>query len=307
LSNYYEILGVHHGASIAEIKAAFRRLAKQYHPDRNPNGKEFFEQLLRAYETLSDPARKATYDYRLANNLPQRETSAKKTGTKTWLFSEQELRRRQYYNEHIRKYARATASYNAEAGSRKSYNEYKYILFAVPLAVALFLLIMRLTTPERKLSPVSAARDYVLADTNRPAPKQGDSPYSYLFGPANYDEAAKLQMEVRNHTGEEIVVCFFSDTVFIRSFFMESGFSAEVMQLPNRPLSLSYVSGREFDYLMKPAGADVQGGFSRNMRYYKSSEPVFAGNDNELTLLPGINPGFVEITSAEFFTKSKAQ
>ena len=55
MTNYYEILGLQPGADSGEIKAAFRRLAKQYHPDKNPNGKDFFERLLTAYETLSDP------------------------------------------------------------------------------------------------------------------------------------------------------------------------------------------------------------------------------------------------------------
>jgi molecular chaperone DnaJ len=65
LTNYYEILGVDENAGINEIKAAFRRLAKQYHPDRNPSGNVDFEKILKAYETLSDPGLKLTYDYKL--------------------------------------------------------------------------------------------------------------------------------------------------------------------------------------------------------------------------------------------------
>jgi curved DNA-binding protein CbpA len=301
LSNYYEILGLLPNAGSDEIKAAFRRLAKQYHPDKNPNGKEFFEKVLIAYETLSDPASKASYDYRLANNLPQPETQ-RKPGTKTWKFTEQELKRRQYYNDHIRKYAKATASYNAQAETRKDYNEYRYILLALPLAVALFLLIMRIASPERKsASPSSAVSEKQAEEAEVQRPRQGDSPYGAYFGEEKYFQSGKRNIKVRNHTGEQIIVCIFSDTSFVRSFFMESGFSAEVMQLPATPLTVSYSSGRDFDYLKRPDEPGVQGGFTTGQRYFMSREPLAPGGINELTLLPGNNELFVPVSGKEFF------
>jgi len=63
---YYEVLGLKKGASMEEIKQAFRKLARQYHPDRHPNEKEKFHQkfteLQEAYEVLSDPEKKKLYD-----------------------------------------------------------------------------------------------------------------------------------------------------------------------------------------------------------------------------------------------------
>ncbi|MFZ1685030.1 MAG: J domain-containing protein [Candidatus Zixiibacteriota bacterium] len=64
-SNYYERLGIKADASQDEIKKQFRKLAKQYHPDRNPGNKEAeatFKGLSEAYETLSDPAKRKEYD-----------------------------------------------------------------------------------------------------------------------------------------------------------------------------------------------------------------------------------------------------
>jgi molecular chaperone DnaJ len=63
--DYYEILGISKDADEKEIKAAFRKLAKQYHPDLNPNDKEAeakFKEVNEAYEVLSDPDRRAKYD-----------------------------------------------------------------------------------------------------------------------------------------------------------------------------------------------------------------------------------------------------
>ena len=54
LSNFYEILGLKIGAERLEIKSAFRRLAKLYHPDKNNKEKEKFSLILKAYKTLSD-------------------------------------------------------------------------------------------------------------------------------------------------------------------------------------------------------------------------------------------------------------
>ena len=63
--DYYEVLGVAKDASDADIKKAYRNLAKKYHPDLNPGDKEAeakFKEVNEAYETLSDSQRRAQYD-----------------------------------------------------------------------------------------------------------------------------------------------------------------------------------------------------------------------------------------------------
>src|ERR1700736_2526550 len=64
-SDYYKTLGVDKKASAEEIKKAYRKLARQYHPDRNPDDKSAearFKEISQAYDVLGDPDKRKQYD-----------------------------------------------------------------------------------------------------------------------------------------------------------------------------------------------------------------------------------------------------
>lgn len=97
LKNYYAVLGVPHAATAEEIRNAFRKLAKTYHPDKapdNPFAETHFREIQEAYETLSDPDRRNRYDEELwLRGLTNRSRNAVAI-TPDWLLGEAEKLRR---------------------------------------------------------------------------------------------------------------------------------------------------------------------------------------------------------------------
>jgi molecular chaperone DnaJ len=99
--SFYAILGVPQGASTEDIKRAYRRLARRYHPGVNPGDRaaeELFQQIVEAYETLVDPGRREQYDMTGPGGSPRVESasfmfaefdfSAAKRGAQASTFSE---------------------------------------------------------------------------------------------------------------------------------------------------------------------------------------------------------------------------
>lgn len=89
MQDFYEVLGIDRGATQTQIKAAFKRMAMRYHPDRNPGNREAeetFKIVNEAYHTLSDPVKKLRYDSRFYWVTEERYDP----------YFQEELRRRRY-------------------------------------------------------------------------------------------------------------------------------------------------------------------------------------------------------------------
>jgi tetratricopeptide (TPR) repeat protein len=127
-SNYYRVLNVSRQASQPEIKKAFRRLAREFHPDLHPNNPEAaakFKQISEAYEVLGDPQRRSHYDARFEDTTADPKTSA--SGSYSVLYQQaQDKLSRRAYQDAIQDFTQAIAlspdSIEAYLGRCKAYD-----------------------------------------------------------------------------------------------------------------------------------------------------------------------------------------
>ncbi len=155
MTDYYAILGVTKTASDSEIKVAFRKLAKIYHPDKNPNNpnaKAIFEEVLKAYTVLINSHARKRFDYSLSShsNNKGKEQSASSKNQKQTTYTDEDLKKREYYKNYYKQAKKKANSKPPQA----LYSDYKYILFATPLAVGLLMLILSLFTTEPTAKPL---------------------------------------------------------------------------------------------------------------------------------------------------------
>lgn len=262
MQNYYDILGITPNASTEQIKAAFRRLAKLYHPDKNPNGKEEFGNILKAYEVLVDVSRRRHYDIKLKHNSGHNFTSKKTSSSKQkeWAFSDEEIKRRQYYKEHYKKeyerYAKNTAV------TKSNYNEYKYILFAAPLAVGLFMFIINIY---EQSSAEESKNNIAVTAEKRDELKMTDNPFAAYFKNPVFDSVAKRSLTVKNFSTKDIAVIIFDiENKFLRCGVIKTGFYIELEQLPNSEMNLRFMSGKNWNKQKERKGLSVIGGFEED-------------------------------------------
>lgn len=248
LPDYYKILQVPVNATATEIKAAYRRLAKLYHPDKNaiPEAEEKFKQIKEAYETLINTQRRLKYDAKRnkASTFTKTPEPRKKTpGKKTYQFTEEEARIRDFYRKEYQKKA-GSQKRNATHQPNAQPNELKYILISVPVAVALLLLIIRIYEKPTPLNIPTENKTILHSEINT-----AESPFLATLGKNQYDTSSHFVMKLVNRSGYDGIAFFVNDSGnTVRHHFIANDFQLLAEQFPSGNYKLYYWLGKQFSY-----------------------------------------------------------
>lgn len=256
MTDHYAILGISKNATDAEIKSAFRKLAKIYHPDKGlntPEAKAIFEKILRAYTVLIDPVARRRYDYSrdYTQQTSRTQTTSKKTqpkGQKNWTFTEEDLKRRQYYQQHYQTKKKA-AEQTVNKKQQKAYSDYKYVLLATPIAVGLLMLIISMFTEQN----TSINNQNVLSQNanKNNQPENGYMPFVSFFGNTNTFETNN-KLHIENYTGNDaIIVVFTSRNRYLQHSYLRDSYAVEFSKLPDDSIYIKCVLGNKWNNSLK--------------------------------------------------------
>lgn len=284
MSGYYEILGVSKSATNDEIKAAFRRLAKQYHPDKNPspNAKAIFEKILKAYNVLINSHSRKRYDEGFfsppINTLNKRKAGEGKNKTKEWSFTEEELKRRQYYQTYYKTKQRE----KQETIPKQTYSDYKYILFATPLAVALLMFIVSFFSEEPNLQTIQSTPDKLeTVEKNVSIINNGDTPYYGFFGNSKTFDT-KYELKINNKTNYDAVIVLFDfeSNKYIQHAYLKDSYYLKFSFLPKSGVYMKAIIGNDWNKNVILFNNKINGNFDSLIQYQNwKLKPIIFDNE----------------------------
>ena len=320
MTDYYSILGISKTADDLEIKTAFRKLAKIYHPDKNPDNpdaKQLFQTILKAYNTLIHPSARRRYDIREAgiNSNPAKTQHTKRKTQKEWTFTEEEMQRRQYYEKHYKAKQKEKATHPQPLV--KVHSDYKYILFATPVAIALLMFVLSMFTnsPPTLLknnknsvsTPIKPVALTLMSDSNEIM--NGSKPYTgYFGGIKTFITSHALHITNTSLYDAIVVVVDHRNNDYLQHAYISPDFSVEFSKLPDN-VYLKCMIGKYWNKEKFLKNETVQSGFDSIVQYQDTKKNSFVF-DNEETLyykLNIINPKSNEkkfiSTEIDFFKK----
>lgn len=317
--NYYLILGVSSSASFDEIKAAYRKLAKKHHPDKNPGNiaaEDYFKEIQEAYAILSNPEKRKKYDLKISysHSHAQRRTSTAQYTGNAYQYAQQTAQRAQQQNRQGQQGQRIRR--------KPDKSENYYILVSVGIAMVLLYFIISYSTDKQSAHTVAPGNPQEPSTTSAvPAPqiRDFDSPYSYWFGEEESDPSSKNSILIHNTPSYEAVVCLVRATTphrTIRNQYMAEGASFKMNNIPDGSYFFRIYYGANWDTSKVFPGKPYHGGFKRDYKFVRmnSGDEQFVMKQKkegssisfssyEVSLNPADTSSSPMITSVEFFKR----
>ena len=274
--NYYAILGVGSTATEDEIKLAYRKLAKRFHPDRNPGNTELeerFKEITEAYNTLSDPESRSKYDLKFFYSTNAKSERRYKTGTAG---------------------DRPRFKVKKERPDTPAEKRATRIIFACVISFILIIIAMIIFNPEDddsrqvKLMMSQLGHDgpVLLPEKKPPVIMDADSPYDSIFGEGVSVMESRNNITVFNSEASEVVICLVEkgkEGKTIRNEYFGPGLSYRIVGIPNGTYYITAYFGKQWDPKKKLAGGKVVGGFKEELGFYRSDrkKDLFIINQHE--------------------------
>lgn len=265
--DYYILLGVTRTATFDELKIAYRQLAKQYHPDKNPNNKlaeEFFKEIQQAYTVLSNPEKRRTYDLKSTSgsSFAQQKTHTQYNGNAY-----------QYAQQQARQQPKQTYTNRSKQPSKNDKTESYQILISIGIAFILLYFIISYST--ERTDTVQNSDNEVETTSVKPkeTPQQRptvpmignyESPYNSFFGEDITDEESKNSITIHNSDESEAVVCLVEKKKpmrTIRNQYVTNGTTFKMNNIPDGEYYLKIFYGTDWDTAQTFLNNRVKGGF----------------------------------------------
>ncbi len=308
LKNYYKVLGVPDFASYDEIRTAYRKLAKELHPDKNFGDRyyeERFKEISEAYNTLSDEDKRRRYDLKL------------KYGTYTFPREKPFTR------------YRTQARTSSRSPKKKKFWDFERHQIAISgiVAIALIWAVVHFSErekfparPDQKgpVSHINAQSDSIEEIIARRKIRTSDSPYDDFFGEGLYETYSKNSLVVNNSDQADVLVLLVNNDTHetIRNEFVSSGNLYRMNNLPDGRFFLRLYFGRNWNPGKAFEEAGVKGRFDNEIAFLEkyrgkdllvmrsnASANKFSYSTYEIKLFPDDTATGRRITPAEFFSK----
>jgi curved DNA-binding protein CbpA len=326
--NYYIILEVSSTATPEEIKTAYRRLAKKYHPDKNTGNKaaeEYFKEIQEAYAVLSNPEKRKKFDQRFfrtaSSPQPQTRTHSGPVYSGNAYQYAQQQAQAQAKAQARQRAAAAYAREKEEASKPPGPNESWQILVSVGIAMVLLYFIISYSSE----STAVAVQETVPVAAEIRSPEPAGTPvstnlasaYTTFFGGDVIDSASWNNLTIYNSDLSDAIVCLVDAGRHrtIRSQYIHAGEAYKLRNIPDGSYSLKVYFGNEWDPQRTFLNGSVTGGFKKErgfvafdtgkemlkMKNGRTASPDLYSS-LEARITPN-DPGKNEMSAEEFFGK----